>query len=106
VNEHDYPRPGARAADEAVYTHAPDVIYRSFGPTVMVRVASSRGLLRLDGAGAALWTTLQSPRTLTASAESLAEMFEAPGDEVRQDIGRLVEELVELGALQVTRPAP
>lgn len=90
---------------ETFYAHAPGVLYRTFGSTVMLRVRSGSGLLRLDGPGAALWDTLSSPKTLAASARSLADLFDVPDDAVRQDIDPVVEELVALGALRALRPA-
>lgn len=101
----DAGRGGSEPGDEPVYVHAPDVLCRTFGTTVMLRVRSGPGLLRLDGPSAALWSSLSSPRTLAASARSLADMFGVPDDDVRQDIDPVVEELVALGALQALRNA-
>lgn len=94
-----------RLGPDTVYGHAPEVCCRRFGSTVMLRVRSGAGLLRLDGPAAALWASLQTPDTLAGSARSLAEAFQAPYEQVRQEVARLVDELVELGALRPQRPA-
>lgn len=81
------------------YHHAPAVLWRETGDSVLLLVRDSSRMLTLNGSGAALWTLLSRNRSVSDSAELLAQHFDAPVSDIARDIAPVIEELAAAGAL-------
>ena len=55
----------------------------------------------LRGTGAALWATLDRPRTVEEIATRLATEFDADPDVVRSDVEPVIAQLADVGAIRV-----
>lgn len=55
----------------------------------------------LDEVGTAMWQALEASQTIGAAAESLAEVYDASLDTLRQDIARLAQDLRSHGLLVI-----
>jgi hypothetical protein len=81
------------------YRHAPDVLWRATGDSVLLMLRQTPRMLTLNGSGAAVWFLLARPRSVSDSAELLAGHFDASADGIERDIAPLIEELATMGAL-------
>jgi hypothetical protein len=58
----------------------------------------------LDGAGARVWTLLETPRSLTEIVDVLLQEFDVARERLTSDLRRLLETLNERGLLTIVDP--
>lgn len=85
---------------EAIYGPSDDIVARDIeGEVIIVPLAAGIGdmedeLYTLNETGREIWRRLDGKRTLREIARELLAEFEAPLDEIEQDVAGLVMELV------------
>ncbi len=70
------------------------------GETVILDMVSGR-YFALDPVGTTIWEWIQQPCTLAALCERLVGEYEVDRETCRQDVSRLLEQLVENGLIQL-----
>ena len=63
------------------------------------------GVHQLDRLGAVIWSVLDGEATVDELVDDLADVFAAPADTVRHDLGELLAALRTAGALDGSEPA-
>lgn len=83
---------------------APDVLTRQVGvETVLLNLKSER-YLGLDEVATRMWQVLTSVKSIKVGYENLLQEFDVDAERLRQDLDGFVQELVELGLVQVNAP--
>jgi coenzyme PQQ biosynthesis protein PqqD len=88
---------------EAIYSISEDVVSREIeGEILIVPLVSGIGdmedeLFNLNESGKAIWQRLDGQKNLKKVVEELSEEFEAPKEEIEQDVKGFVEELLKRG---------
>ncbi len=88
---------------EAVYSISEDVVSREIeGEILIVPLVSGIGdmedeLFNLNESGKAIWQRLDGQKNLKEVVEELSQEFEAPKEEIEQDVKGFMEELLKRG---------
>ncbi len=88
---------------EAIYSISEDVVSREIeGEILIVPLVSGIGdmedeLFNLNETGKAIWQRLDGQKNLKEVVEELSGEFEAPKEEIEQDVKGFVEELLKRG---------
>ncbi len=88
---------------EAIYSISEDVVSREIeGEILIVPLASGIGdmedeLFNLNESGKAIWQRLDGQKNLKEVVEELSQEFEAPKEEIEQDVKGFMEELLKRG---------
>jgi hypothetical protein len=94
---------------DAVYVPSEDVVARKIeGVLILVPLAAGMGdmedeLYTFNDTGEAIWARLDGRSSLAEVAAALAEVYDAPPDEIAGDVAGLVRELAGRGMLVETR---
>jgi hypothetical protein len=88
---------------ETIFTRSDQSLWRSFATEVLVAVPGRDDIDQLVGTAAAIWDELDVPRTAREVAESLGGEFAAPAEVIRQDVERLLDDLVQRGCIEVAQ---
>ena len=89
----------------AIYVPSQDVVARKIeGVLILVPLAAGIGdmedeLYTFNDTGEAIWARLDGRRSLAAIAADLAELYDAPPDEIAADVAGLAAELAGRGIL-------
>ena len=88
---------------EAIYSISEDVVSREIeGEILIVPLVSGIGdmedeLFNLNESGKAIWQRLDGQKNLKEVVKELSEEFEAPKEEIEQDVRGFMEELLKRG---------
>jgi coenzyme PQQ biosynthesis protein PqqD len=88
---------------EAIYSISEDVVSREIeGEILIVPLVSGIGdmedeLFNLNESGKAIWQRLDGQKNLKEVVEELSQEFEAPKEEIEQDVKGFMEELLKRG---------
>lgn len=91
----------------AVYVPSDEIVAREIeGELIIVPLAAGIGdmedeLFSLNESGREIWSRLDGQRSLEAIAEALAQDYDAPVDEIRQDVQGLLSELLKRHIVQL-----
>lgn len=91
--------PAGGAGSGRRFERAREVLWRYTADGVVLLPLQTSDPFVLEGAGAALWQVLREPHTLATAAEVLSDQFDVPLDEVLATMPRVMNELVERGAV-------
>ena len=93
----------------SIYVPSEDVVARKIeGVLILVPLAAGMGdmedeLYTFNDTGEAIWARLDGRSSLAEIAAALAEVYDAPPDEIASDVAGLVRELAGRGMLVATR---
>jgi len=82
------------------FRRRPDVLWRRSLAAVVLLPPSSEEVVTVGGTGADVWDLLETWRTVDGLVQVLAERYDADEAIVHRDVGALLAELVEHGALE------
>jgi hypothetical protein len=82
------------------YRRHPDVLWRRSLDAVLVLPHAGREPLTLGGAGPEIWVLLGVPWSLDDLVTHLSEGHAADRDVIAADVGRLLQQLTELGLVE------
>lgn len=83
---------------DRVIRRAP-VLWRSTIGAVLVRVPGGTEVTQIGGTGVALWEALEEPRTFAELSAVLATQHGVDAATVAEDLGPVVDDLIERGAI-------
>ena len=80
---------------------ADNVLIRELeGESVLLNL-DSESYFGLDDVASRMWAVLTTSNSIQDSYEILAKEYEVPEQELRQDLGTLIEELIEHGLVEI-----
>jgi hypothetical protein len=82
-------------------TSAPDVMLRIIGDEAVILNLKSEVYLGLDPVGTRMWTVLQSSPSVEAAHAALLDEFEVEPERLRQDMDRLLDQMLEQGLIEL-----
>jgi hypothetical protein len=82
-------------------TTAPDVMLRIIGDEAVILNLKTETYLGLDPVGTRIWTVLQDSPSIQAAHASLLDEFEVEPERLRQDMDRLLDQLLEQGLIEL-----
>lgn len=85
---------------EAMFQRSSTVLWRDCSRSVLLLPRGASRLLELTGSGVELWHLLETPHTLSATVNSLAERFDVDADQVETSIGPVLQHLWDAEALE------
>jgi len=85
---------------DTVLRRCADVRFRTVLDEGVVIKQDTAEVLVLSEVGARILELLDGSRTMAEVETALAEEFDAPGDEIRADLGRYVAELLAAGVIE------
>ena len=85
----------------AALVRAPDVLAVHVGETMVLHDPRSDRYVSLNGSGELLWELLSSARSVQELTDALGQRYGIPATQARQDVERLVGDLLERGMLQL-----
>jgi hypothetical protein len=85
------------------YEWSPEVLFRSSGPDVLLAPPGRDDFELLSGTAGVLWRLLQTPVTIDAVVDELADLYQADRDAVAADVGPVLDDLTRRG---LVRQAP
>lgn len=80
---------------------APDVMLRIIGDEAVILNLKSETYLGLDPVGTRMWTVLQDSPSIQAAHASLLDEFEVEPERLRQDMDRLLDQMLEQGLIEL-----
>jgi hypothetical protein len=83
-------------------TPAPEVMFRIIGDEAVILNLKSELYLGLDPVGTRFWTVLHEAPSIGAAYESLLSEFEVEPEQLRQDMDKLLRQLLEQKLIEVT----
>jgi hypothetical protein len=83
-------------------TTAPEVMFRIIGDEAVILNLKSELYLGLDPVGTRFWTVLHEAPSIGAAYESLLSEFEVEPEQLRQDMDKLLRQLLEQKLIEVT----
>ena len=83
-------------------TTAPDVMIRIIGDEAVILNLKSELYLGLDPIGTRFWTALHDAPSIQAAYELLLAEFDVPPDRLRNDMGKLLNQLLEQQLIEIT----
>lgn len=79
-----------------------DILIRELdGESVILNLKSER-YFGLDEVGTRIWVTLSTSESIQAAYENLLSEYEVDGEQLRQDMQNLIEQLVEHGLVELS----
>jgi hypothetical protein len=87
--------------DQPVYRRG-DVLWRRTYDRVVLLLPTSGQFLTLQATACELWAAVEEPGSVSALAERLAAVYEAPVEQIASDIEAVLGQLTHCGALVVT----
>jgi len=78
---------------------SPSVPWRRIGDDVILAPAGRDDFDQLSGTAAVVWSFLDTPRSREQLVSELAEMYAGPPEGIGTDVGALVADLIERGAI-------
>ena len=82
------------------------VTRRVAGETIIVPVSSRVGdldaIYTLNEVGSRIWSLVDSPKSIDEIISALSEEYEAPRNQIRDDVAELLEELQANGLIDIT----
>lgn len=88
------------------YRRSADVRAVSHGDKVVLMNLLSEQLYSLDGVACRVWDLLDAPATRAGLTDTLAAEFDAPHDEILNDLDGLLADLVKDGLVREGPPGP
>ena len=82
-------------------TSAPDVMLRIIGDEAVILNLKRELYLGLNPVGTRMWTVLQNAPSIQAAYESLLAEFEVEPERLRQDLDKLLDQMLEQGLIEV-----
>ena len=82
------------------FTIPEDVLFRQVGDEAILLNLETEFYYSLDEVGARMWSVLASTGSLDAVESAVVEEYDAPAERVRQDLDKLVSDLVQHGLLE------
>jgi hypothetical protein len=82
-------------------TSAPDVMLRIIGDEAVILNLKSETYLGLDPVGTRILTVLQNSPSIQAAHASLLDEFEVEPERLRQDMDRLLDQMLEQGLIEL-----
>ena len=82
-------------------TSAPDVMLRIIGDEAVILNLKSETYLGLDPVGTRIWTVLQTLPPSRPRMRSLLDEFEVEPERLRQDMDRLLDQMLEQGLIEL-----
>ena len=82
-------------------TSAPDVMLRIIGDEAVILNLKSETYLGLDPVGTRIWTVLQALPPFRQRMRSLLDEFEVEPERLRQDMDRLLDQMLEQGLIEL-----
>lgn len=83
-------------------TTAPEVMFRIIGDEAVILNLKSELYLGLNPVGTRFWTVLHEAPSIGAAYESLLSEFEVAPEQLRQDLDKLLSQLLEQKLIEVT----
>jgi Coenzyme PQQ synthesis protein D (PqqD) len=83
-------------------TTAPEVMFRIIGDEAVILNLKSELYLGLNPVGTRFWTVLHEAPSIGAAYESLLSEFEVEPEQLRQDMDKLLRQLLEQKLIEVT----
>ena len=88
-------------ADDPMIRRSPDVLAAQLSEAELVLLGpQSERYVGLDPIAADVWAALETPRTLSQIAQSLAAHYNAPPDRIAADIAPMLERLEQEGLVE------
>lgn len=88
---------------DQVLGRAPRALWRSGSFGVVVLAPGAPVPIALEGSGAALWDALDLPKSRRELVTELADRYASSPATIAADIAPVIDELVELGVLELDR---
>jgi hypothetical protein len=82
-------------------TSAPDVMLRIIGDEAVILNLKRELYLGLNPVGTRMWTVLQNAPSIQAAYESLLAEFEVEPERLRQDLDKLLDQMLEQGLIEL-----
>jgi hypothetical protein len=82
---------------ERSFVRSPNALSRNVGGELLLASTDGERIDSLSETAAAVWALLETPRTIGALIEVLAERYAVPRDTIATDVETLVEALVARG---------
>jgi coenzyme PQQ synthesis protein D (PqqD) len=82
-------------------TTAPDVMFRIIGDEAVILNLKSELYLGLDPVGTRIWTVLNGAPSIQAAYESLLTEYDVEPERLRQDLGELLDKLLEQELIEI-----
>jgi hypothetical protein len=82
-------------------TIAPDVMLRIIGDEAVILNLKSELYLGLDPVGTRIWTVLNGAPSIQAAYESLLTEYDVEPERLRQDLGELLDKLLEQEIIEI-----
>ena len=82
-------------------TTSPDVLLRIIGDEAVILNLKSELYLGLDPIGTRIWTVLQGSPSIQAAHASLLDEFEVEPERLRQDMERLLDQMLAQGLIEL-----
>jgi len=82
-------------------TTSPDVLLRIIGDEAVILNLKSELYLGLDPIGTRIWTVLQGSPSIQAAHASLLDEFEVEPERLRQDMDRLLDQMLAQGLIEL-----
>ncbi len=89
--------------DEVLYARRAECTWRRTLDGVLVLAAKADAPVHIGGSGALAWDLLSEPMTMTELIAGLTDAYDLRPEVLVGDIARLVDQLVQLGVVSVTR---
>jgi hypothetical protein len=86
---------------ESVPLQSQKVQWREFGPDAILVDTRSGDYAQINQTGVLIWKEIDGRRSVREIADSLASQFDSNPDELAEDVGGFVEELVEKQLLSI-----
>lgn len=80
---------------------SPRVLFKDVAGEAVLLDLDTETYFGLDEVGARCWQLLTVAPSVAAVLDALLEEYDVPADKLRDDLGRLVDDLVEQGLLRV-----
>lgn len=82
--------------------NVPDhVIFQTVEDSIVLLNLDTELYFGLDEIGAAMWNSIEARKEIPVALESLVQAFDAPADQIADDLAALVAELVANGLLEL-----
>ena len=83
---------------------SPDVMVREVGGESVVLDLKTERYLGLDEVATTMWQAVTAAESVQAAYEVLAANFDVEGEQLRSDLDNLLQELIQLGLIEVGDP--
>jgi len=92
--------------DDSKYRRSQDILFRAVADELVIVPASqdssnNNALFTLKGSGKLIWEMLDGQNTVAQLVERLISEYDAPRDQIRQDVMAFMEELAMRGLIVI-----